>query len=89
MFVGGKKQKNKLQNHRQLINAKSKRKRNLVKKAIELSQMCEVEVLLLVKDNSYNRVTIYESGATQADRFTVDKAFQHIKNIENMEVSGW
>ena len=30
------------------INLKSKRKRTLIRKAIEVSQMCELEILILI-----------------------------------------
>ena len=40
----------KIEGHKNLINVKSKRKRYLFKKAIELSQMCELQVVVIVRD---------------------------------------
>ena len=77
-----------MRNHKLMINAKSKRRRNLVKKCIELSQMCNVETLLVVRDCNTKRVTVYESGPEQA-RFTLQDAYDHVRNMLNNELSGW
>ena len=39
------------------INLKSKRLRNLIKKAIELSQMCDIDISLVLRDREMNKVT--------------------------------
>lgn len=44
------------------INAKSKRRKNIMKKAIELRRMCGVEVLIIIKDKEYRKVSIYNSS---------------------------
>ena len=51
------------------INIKSKRRRNFFKKAIELKNMCGLEMLVVIKDAEYNRVHVYQmmDMATQAD----------------------
>ena len=51
------------------INIKSKRRRNFYKKAIELKNMCGLEMLVIVKDKEYNKVYVYDmmERATQAD----------------------
>jgi len=46
-----------------LTNVKSKRRRNLVKKAIELSSLCDVETILVVRDKKNKRITLYESSS--------------------------
>ena len=42
-------------------NAKSKRRKNIFKKAIELRRMCGLELLIVIKDNELNKVHIYNS----------------------------
>ena len=40
---------------RQLTNTKFKRTRNLVKKSLEVSIQCELDIVMLVYDRRYNR----------------------------------
>ena len=44
------------------INLKSKRKRTLIRKAIEVSQMCELDILILIQDRETNKLIEYNSG---------------------------
>ena len=44
------------------INIKSKRRKCLLKKAIELRYMCDLEVLVIIKDKEFKRITIYNSS---------------------------
>ena len=41
------------------INLKSKRLRNLIKKCIELSQMCDLDIAVIIRDREMNKVTQY------------------------------
>ena len=41
------------------INIKSKRRRNFFKKAIELKAMCGLEMLVVIKDNEFGKVHVY------------------------------
>ena len=52
------------------INIKSKRKRNFFKKAIELKAMCGLEMLVVIKDNEFGKVHIYNmmQHHTEADQ---------------------
>lgn len=45
------------------INLKSKRKRTLLKKIIEMSQMCKLEMLLIIHDAEMNKIIEYNSGS--------------------------
>lgn len=45
------------------INLKSKRKRTLLKKIIEMSQMCKLDMLLVIHDAEMNKVIEYNSGS--------------------------
>lgn len=60
-----------IQDHAKLTNVKSKRRRNLVKKAIELSNMCNVETIVVVRDQKNKRITLYESNGNE---FSIDDA---------------
>lgn len=50
--------------------------------------MCDVDVLLIVRDRSQSRTTVYQSGQA-GDLFTVKEAFQHIKEVTNDKSAGW
>ena len=67
------------QNKQRRLNLKSKRKRNLIKKAIELSQMLEMDMLVLFKDRDTGKITQYMSGGTGRDAFTIDRAMAEIE----------
>jgi len=56
------------------LNLKSKRKKTLVKKAIEMSQMCQVDILLVISDGEMNKLIEYNSGTKDSGLFTLDKA---------------
>ena len=45
------------------INLKSKRKRTLLKKIIEMSQMCKLDMFLVIHDEEMNKVIEYNSGS--------------------------
>ena len=55
------------------VNLKCKRKRNLFKKAIELSTMCEMDVLIVLRDRDTGRFQQYSSGSKLTGQFTVEK----------------
>ena len=68
---------------------KSKRRRNLVKKAIELSSLCDLETILVVRDKKNRRITLYESSPKS---FSLDKAreqLEEIKHKANKESMRW
>ena len=85
-MIKGKRKIEKLKEHRALINAKSKRRRNLIKKAMELSIKCEVDVFLIIRDQIQKKVTTYESDMAGGQRFTADSAFDFYRDIEAHKV---
>ena len=42
-------------------NLKSKRTRTLIRKAIEVSQMCNLDIHIVLKDRDFNKVIEYKS----------------------------
>lgn len=58
----GEKIKDRIEKDKNRINVKSKRKRFLFKKAIELSQMCDLQIVIVVHDLILDRLTTYCSG---------------------------
>lgn len=82
-MIKGKRKIEKLKQHRALINAKSKRRRNLVKKAMELSIKCELDVFLVIRDQIQKKVTTYESDCIDGSRFTKEMAFKFLLEQED------
>ena len=67
------------------INLKSKRLRNLIKKAIELSQMCDLDISLVMRDREMNKVTQYCSGFPEDELFTAEDAVKAIEKMKKIE----
>ena len=64
------------------INLKSKRKKTLIKKAIEISQMCQVDILLVMQDREMNKVIEYNSGTKNDGLFTMNSALQAFNDVK-------
>ena len=57
------------------INLKSKRKRTLLRKAIEISQLsCELDIFILIRDNQSKKIYQYNSGGINKEPFDISKA---------------
>ena len=61
------------------LNLKGKRKRNLIKKAIELSQMLDMEMCMVFRDIDTGKISLYSSGSKVASSsgrslFSLEKA---------------
>ena len=65
------------------INLKSKRKRTLIRKAIEVSQMCELDILILIQDRETNKLIEYNSGGLQKAIFTISEAIAALKHVSS------
>ena len=48
-----------IEDRQRRINIKSKRRRNFLKKAIELKAMCGLEMLVVIKDSEFGKVHVY------------------------------
>lgn len=44
------------------LNLKQKRRRNLLRKAIELTQMLDMDIVMVMKDRDTDRIAQYTSG---------------------------
>ena len=51
----------KIEDRTKRINIKCKRRKNLLKKAMEFRELCDQEILLIIKDSEFNKFTIYNS----------------------------
>ena len=56
------------------INIKSKRRRNLLKKAIELKRMCDMKMFFVMHDAEFNKTYVYK---TCSDTFS----HEYLKDI--------
>ena len=59
-----------IEDKQQRINVKSKRKRTLIRKAIEISKLCSLDILLIIKDEETKKIIEYNSGRSQPELFT-------------------
>ena len=77
--------KKKIDNRLKRINLKSKRMRNLIKKAIELSQMCDLDISMVVRDREMEKFTMYHSGTKQKGMFTHEKAMEDLQKLSGLQ----
>ena len=75
-----------LERPKNFVNVKSKRKRFLFKKAIELAQMCSLDVFIAIRDQEQEKMSTYCSGSLDCGRplFTVERAMQSLKEFETL-----
>lgn len=64
------------ENKARRVNLKSKRKRNLIKKAIELSKMLSVDMLMVFMDHDTGKLSSYSSGDRRVGKYTIEKALK-------------
>ena len=58
------------------VNIKSKRKRTLLRKAIEVSRLCSLDILIIIRDNETRKIYEYNSGKEDSKLFTLQKAVE-------------
>ena len=56
-----------IENRLKRINIKSKRRRILLKKVMELKYLCDLDMLFIIKDTEFNKYTIYNSSDEDFD----------------------
>lgn len=61
------------------INLKSKRKRTLIRKAIEVSQMCQLDILIVINDWDTRKIIEYNSGGIDKMVFKFEEAAKIIE----------
>ena len=61
------------------INLKSKRKKTLLKKLIEFSQLFNLDILLVIRDLDVNKVIEFNSGIKGTNLFTFKDATESIE----------
>ena len=67
-------QKKTIEDKAQRINIKSKRKRTLLRKAIEVSQLCSLDILIIIRDKETNKIIEYSSGKHDTELFSLNEA---------------
>ena len=73
------------QNKARRLNLKSKRKRNMVKKAIELSEMLDMDMCIVFKDRDTDKITQYMSGGSRRELYTIERAMADIETWKYKE----
>ena len=69
-------QKKTIEDKAQRINIKSKRKRTLLRKAIEVSQLCSLDILIIIRDKETNKIIEYGSGKNDTEQFSLNEAIR-------------
>lgn len=64
-------------------NLKQKRKRNLIKKAIELTRKLDMDIHMVLKDRDTNRLSQYSSGDQIRGHFTLEQAIKDLKETKD------
>lgn len=62
------------QNKANRVSLKHKRKKNLIKKAIELNKCLEMDVFILMRDRDTGKFSQYASCNDQEGQFTLERA---------------
>lgn len=59
--------------------------RNLIKKAIELSQMCDLDISMVIRDKEMEKFTLYNSGTNQTGFFTHEMATVELQRLAQLQ----
>ena len=79
-------EQNAIQDKQQRINIKSKRKRTLIRKAIEVSKLCNLEILIIIKDDETSKITEYNSGKFETTVFSMQRAIEAKNSGQYMQI---
>ena len=80
-----------IENRLKRINIKSKRRRILLKKVMELKYLCDLDMLFIIKDTEFNKYTIYNSSDQDFDpalvkQLTEPMTLQTLSNRSDPEI---
>ena len=70
-----------IQDKAKRINLKSKRTRTLIRKAIEVSQMCDLDIHIVLRDREFNKVVEYNSINADGQTFSIEAAKKLIEQF--------
>lgn len=70
-----------IQDKAKRINLKSKRTRTLIRKAIEVSQLCNLDIHLVMRDRDQNKLIEYSSVDEAENMFTLAKAKEYLDRL--------
>ena len=76
------KRKNLIQDKAKRINLKSKRTRTLLRKAIEVSQMCDLDIHITVYDRTFGKITEYNSTNADGISFSFEATKKLLEEFE-------
>ena len=72
-----------VENKTKRVNLKCKRKRNLIKKAIELQKLTDLDICIVIKDDEMNKVIQFASNRPNSpeQQFSVDIANKLVQSM--------
>ena len=66
--------------HTRRINIKSKRRKNLIKKAIELRAMCGLDIAIIIKDNEFGKIQMYNMSGSHMTDLDIENTASNLFN---------
>ena len=66
------------------INLKSKRTRTLFRKAIEVSQMCNLDIFIMTKDRDSSKIIEYTSIGPDHQKFDLKNAIEILEKYKHV-----
>ena len=56
-----------------------------MKKGIELSQMCDLDIAIIIRDREMDKITQYCSGSQEKGMFTIDEVVKALQKEEYLD----
>lgn len=70
-----------IQNKERRVNLKCKRKRNLIKKAIELNKMLDMSIFMVMLDRDTGKYFQYSSGDERTGHFDLERVCMELNQV--------